>query len=44
MLCYWCKTRHMLGKNCPVATHTTEDYGMSLNEHSDTPGENLALV
>ena len=34
----------MLGENCPVATPTTEDSGMSLNEQSDTPGENLAPV
>ena len=39
---YRCKTRHMLGENCPVATPTTEDSGMPLNEQSDTPGENLA--
>ena len=44
MLCYRCKTRHMFGKNCPAATPTTEDSGMSLNEQSDTPGENLAPV
>ena len=34
----------MLGENCPVATPTTEDSGMSLNEQSDTPGENLTPV
>ena len=34
----------MLDENCPVATPTTEDSGMSLNEQSDTPGENLAPV
>ena len=39
-----CKTRHMLGKNCPVATPTAEDSGMSLNEQSDTPGKKLAPV
>ena len=44
VLCYRCKNRHKLGKNCPVATPTTEDSGMSLNEQSDTPGENLAPV
>ena len=42
VLCYRCKTQHMLGANCPVATTTTEDSGMSLNEQSDTPVENLA--
>ena len=44
VLCYRCKTRHMLGENCPVATPITEDSGMSLNEKSDTLGENLAPV
>ena len=41
---YRCKTQHMLCENCPVATPTTEDSGMSLNEQSDTPGENFAPV
>ena len=44
VLCYRCKTRDMLGENCPVPTPTTEDSGMTLNEQSDTPGENLAPV
>ena len=44
VLCYTCKTRQMLGENCYVATPTTEDSGMSLNEQSDTLGENLAPV
>ena len=35
VLCYRCKTRHMLGENCPVVTPTTEDSGMSLEEQSD---------
>ena len=35
VLCYRCKTRHMLGENCPVVTPTTEDSGMSLAEQSD---------
>ena len=35
VLCYRCKTRHMLGENCPVATPTTEDSSMSLAEQSD---------
>ena len=39
VLRYRCKTRHMLGENCPLATPTTEDSSMSLNEQSDTPGE-----
>ena len=34
VLCYRCKTRHMLGENCPVATPTTEDSSMSLAEQS----------
>ena len=33
--CYRCKTRHMLGENCPVATPTTEDSSMPLAEQSD---------
>ena len=44
VLCYRCKTRHMLGENCPVATPTIEDSSMSLNEQSDTPGENVTPV
>ena len=35
VLCYRCKTRHMLGENCPVATPTAEDSGMSFAEQSD---------
>ena len=35
MLCYRCKTRHMLGENCPVATPTAEDSDMSFAEQSD---------
>ena len=44
VLCYRCKTRHMLGENCPVATPTTEDSSLPLAEQSDTPGENVAPV
>ena len=33
--CYRCKTRHMLGENCPVATPSMEDSDMSLTEQSD---------
>ena len=40
VLCYRCKTWHMLGENCPVATPTTEDSGMPLNELSDTVSQN----
>ena len=36
VLCYRCKTRHMLGENCPVVTPATEDSNMSLAEQSDS--------
>ena len=39
VLCYKCKTRHMLGKNCPVVTPTPEGSDMSYNE---TPRDSLA--
>ena len=39
VLRYRCKTRHMLGENCPVATPITEDSSMPLNEQSDTPSQ-----
>ena len=35
--CYRCKTRHMLGENCPVATPTPEGSSMSHSEQSETP-------
>ena len=35
--CYSSKTRHMLDENCPVATPTPEDSGMSFTEQSGTP-------
>ena len=44
VLCYRCKTRHMLGENCPVATPTTEDSSMSLAEQSGATIEGAALV
>ena len=44
VLCYRCKTRHMLGEDCPVATTITEDSSMSLAEQSDIPGESTAPV
>ena len=34
VLCYRCRTRHLFGENCPVATPTNEDSGMYLNEQS----------
>ena len=36
VLCYRCKTWHMLGENCLVASSTQEDSGMSFSEQSDT--------
>ena len=44
VLCYRCKTRHMLGENCPAVTPTTTDSSMSLAEQSDIPGESTAPV
>ena len=35
--CYRCKTRHMLGENCPVATPTPEGSNMFHSEQSETP-------
>ena len=35
--CYKCKTRNMLGENCPVASPNLEDSAMSFSEQSDTP-------
>ena len=37
MLCYRCKTRHMLYENCSEATHTPEDSAMSFTEQSGKP-------
>ena len=34
----------MLGESCPKATRTPKDSGMSSNEQSGTPRENLAPV
>ena len=34
--CYRCKTRHMLGENCPVAMPTPEGSNMSHSEQSET--------
>ena len=42
VLCYRCKTRHMLGESCPEATSIPEDSGMSFTEQSGSPRENLA--
>ena len=44
VLSYSCKTRHILGKNCPVASPTREDSGMSLIGQSNTPTEDPAPV
>ena len=40
VLCYRCKTRYMLGKNCPVITPTQKDSWMSFTERSATPSRN----
>ena len=40
VLCYRCKTRHMLDKNCPVITPTQKDSRMSFTERSATPSRN----
>ena len=37
VLCYKCKTRHMLGVNCPVVSPTPEGSDMSCTEQSETP-------
>ena len=37
VLCYRCKTRHMLGENCPVAPPTLEGSDISHSEQSETP-------
>ena len=44
VLCYRCKTRHMLGESCPEATSTPENPGMSSIEQSGTLRENLSPV
>ena len=44
VLCYRCKTRHMLGENFPVVTPTTEDSSMSLAEQSGATIESAAPV
>ena len=38
------KTRHMLEENCPEASPTLEDFGVSFIEQGGTPRENLAPV
>ena len=40
VFCYRYKTRHMLGKNCPVITPTQKDSRMSFTERSATPSWN----
>ena len=44
VLCYRCKTRHMLGENCPVVTPAQEDSSMSLTEQSGVTIGSAALV
>ena len=36
VLCYRCKTRHMLGENCPAATPTLEGSDKSNSEQNET--------
>ena len=40
VLCYGCKTQHMLGENCPIITPTQKDSSMHCTEHSDTLSQN----
>ena len=44
VLCYRCKTRHMLGENCPVVTPAQEDSSMSVPEQSGVAVGSAALV
>ena len=44
VLCYRCKTRHMLGENCPVVTPAQEDSSMSLPEQSGVAVRGAAPV
>ena len=41
VLCYRCKTRHMLGESCPVVAPTSEDFDMSNIEQSEPPRDKL---
>ena len=41
VLCYRCKTRHMLGENDPVASPTPEGSDMSCTEQSETPRDSM---
>ena len=36
VFCYRCKTRHMLGENCPVATPTLEGSDVPTSEQNET--------
>ena len=40
VLCYKCKTRHILGEICPIATPTLGNSGLPLTEQRDLPQEN----
>ena len=42
VLCYRCKTRHMLGENCPVVSPTPEGSDMSNIEQSEARRDSLA--
>ena len=41
VLCYRCKTRHMLGESCPVVAPTSEDFDMPNIEQSEPPRDKL---
>ena len=42
LMCYECRTRHMLDENCPAVTPTTEDLDMSTSEQYTTPQESMS--
>ena len=42
VMCYRCKTRHMLDENCPVATPTPDDLDVSTSEQCATPRESMS--
>ena len=42
VMCYRCRTRHMLDENCPVATPTSDDLDVSTSEQCATPRESMS--
>ena len=42
VICYRCRTRHMLDENCPVITPTPEDLDMSTSEQCTTTQESMS--